>query len=82
MARSLGQIEIQLTDFMSKHGAVLSDDERAALVDASSDAGYGKFDVVGGDVDPEANKKADEMYSKLKTLEARLFSQVRSQASL
>lgn len=82
MARNFGRIEVLLTEFMAKHGAMLSDEERAALVDATSDAGYGKFEVIDGDVEPEANKKADEMYSKLKRLESKLIGRVRAQASL
>lgn len=82
MAMDFGKIESRLADFMAKHGAVLNDEERAVLVDAISDAGYGKFDVYDGEVAPDANRKADEMYGKLKTLEAQLLQRVRSQASL
>ncbi|ACV33998.1 hypothetical protein [Accumulibacter sp.] len=82
IAHDFGRIETRLSDFMSKHGAVLTDDERALLVDATSDAGYGKFDVIDGDVDSNANQKADELYQKLKNLEAKLIERVRAQASL
>lgn len=47
------------------------------LVEAGSDAGYGKFEVCEGDVEPEVNKKSDEMYSKLKQLEVKLIGRVR-----
>ena len=82
MATDFGKIELRLAEFMTTHGAVLNDEERAILVDATSDAGYGKFDVLDGGVAPEANQKADEMYEKLKRLEAQLLQRVRAQASL
>jgi len=82
IAQDFGRIEIRLSDFMSKHGALLTDEERSLLTDATSDAGYGKFDVIDGNVDAAANKMADELYQKLKTLEAQLIQRVRAQASL
>lgn len=82
MARNFSRIEVLLTEFMAKHGAMLNDEERAALVNATSDAGYGKFEVVDGDVGPDTNRKADEMYSMLKQLESRLIGRVRAQTSL
>ena len=82
IARNFGRIEGLLTDFMAKHAAMLTDEEHAELVDATSDAGYGKFAVVDGEVDPETNLKANDMYEKLKDLEAKLLARVRAQASL
>lgn len=82
MARNFGKIERQLSDFMAKHIAVLTDEERAALIDATSYAGYGKFGVADGEIDADANIKADELYTKLKELEAKLITRVRAQASL
>lgn len=82
IAQDFGKIETRLGDFMSKHGAVLNDEERSLLVDATSDAGYGKFNVFDGEVDSDANMKANEMYEKLKALETKLIQRVRAQASL
>ncbi len=82
IAQNFGRIEIRLSDFLSKHGAVLNDEERILLIDAMSDAGYGKFDILGPDVDSKSNKKADEIYQKLKILDAQLIERVRAQASL
>lgn len=82
MARNFGKIEFQLSGFIAGHAAVLTDEERSALVDAMSAAGYGKFDVIDGVVGPDTNVKADVLYTKLKELEARLIARVRAQASL
>jgi len=82
IAQNFGKIEARLSDFMAKHGAMLNEEERKILVDATSDAGYGKFDVIDGEVDPDANKTANDMYEKLKTLERRLLERVRAQAAL
>ena len=81
IAQDFSRIETLLSDFMSKHGAMLNDTERALLVDATSDAGYGKFEIDGPDVDSVSNKKADQLYQKLKKLEVQLLQRVRAQAS-
>lgn len=82
IACNFGGIERQLSEFMGKHAAVLSDEERSALIDVLSTAGYGKFDVIDGNVSADANAKAEELHTKLKELEARLIGRVRAQASL
>jgi len=82
IAHDFGRIEVRLSDFMSKHGAMLNDTERALLSDAMSDAGFGKFDIDGPDISPESNKMADEIYQKLKSLDTQLIERVRAQASL
>jgi hypothetical protein len=82
IAQDFGKIEMRLDDFMANYGAMLNDEERAILVSASSDAGYGKFEVVDGEVDTETNKKANDMYDSLKDLEAKLIKRVREQAAL
>lgn len=82
IAQNFGKIETRLGDFMAKHGAMLNEEERHILVDATSDAGYGKFDVIDGAVDAHANKTANDMYEKLKSLEAKLLERVRAQAAL
>ncbi len=82
IALSFGKIEVRLDDFMSKHGADLTQDERRILTSATSDAGYGKFNLSGGEVDAEENKRANDMYEKLQSLERQLMKRVRDQASL
>lgn len=81
IAQDFGKIELRLDDFMAKHGAMLNEDERGILVDATSDAGYGKFQVVDGEVDADANNGANAMYEKLKALESKLLKRVREQAA-
>ena len=77
--RGIGREEALL---MAKHGAMLNEEERKILVDATSDAGYGKFDVIDGEVDANANKTANDMYEKLKALEAKLEEARRKRSSL
>lgn len=82
IAQDYAKIEARLDDFLTKHGAMLNDEERAILVAASSDAGYGKFNVLDGVVDVETNKAANDMYESLKALEGKLIKRVREQAAL
>lgn len=82
IAESFGKIEIRLSDFLAKYGAVLTDEERGLLTSAISDAGYGKFDITDGEVDPEANKQAGILYNNLQSLEKQLIGRVRDQSSL
>lgn len=82
IARNFGRIEKELATFLSKHGAVLTDEERKILVGAMTDAGYGKFDVVDGNVDSDANMQAGEIFENLKLLEDKLVTRVRDQSSL
>lgn len=82
IAQDLGKIEIRLGDFLAKFGAVLTDEERKTLTVAMSDAGFGKFDVIDGEVDPEANRQAGEIYNNLQALQAKLVARVRDQSSL
>lgn len=82
IARNFGRIEKELAAFLSKHGAVLTDEERKILVGAMADAGHGKFDIVDGEVDPDANTQAGELFENLKSLEEKLVARVRDQSSL
>lgn len=82
MAQDFGRTEARLDDFMAKHGAMLDQEERNLLASAITDAGQGKFEVIDGEVSPEANNKAGEMYEKVQKLEGRLIGRVRAQASL
>lgn len=82
IAHDFGKIEIRLGDFLAKFGSVLTDEERKILTAAMSDAGFGKFDVSDGEVAPEANKQAGELYENLQTLQAKLVDRVRDQSSL
>lgn len=82
IACNFGRIEKELAAFLSKHGAVLTDDERKILVSAMSDAGYGKFHIVDGEVDPDANTQAGVLYENLQLLEQKLVNRVRDQSSL
>lgn len=82
IAQDFGKIEARLDDFMAKHGAMLDEEERTLLVSATSDAGYGKFHVLDGEVDPDVNNGASGMYDKLRALEAKLIKRVREQAAL
>ena len=82
IAQNFGSIEIKLSDFLGKFSAVLSDEERKVLTNAISEAGYGKFDVMGEEVDAEANKQAGELYNNLRSLEELMIKRVRGQSSL
>lgn len=82
IAEDFEKIEIRLNDFLAKYGAVLTDNEKKILTSAISDAGYGKFDVIGGEVDTDANQKAGELYFNLQELEKQLIGRVRDQSSL
>ena len=82
IARNFVRIEKELAAFLGKHGAVLTDDKRKILVGAMSDAGHGKFDIVDGEVDPDANTQAGVLYENLMSLEEKLVIRVRDQSSL
>lgn len=82
IARDFAKIEARLEDFMGKHGAMLNEEERGIMVSATSDAGFGKFNVFGEEIDTETNKLANDMYRKLEGLEKKLLDRVRAQAAL
>ena len=82
IAQNFGKIEIRLGDFLAKFGAVLTDAERKILTGAISDAGYGKFDVIEGQDNPDANTNAGELYNNLLLLEKQMIGRVRGQSSL
>ena len=71
-----------MDNFVSQHGAMLNNEERELLISAKSGADYGNFEVVGGEASPEALRIADEMFKTLETLEKKLLTRVRDQASL
>ncbi len=83
IALDFGKSEIRLNDFLTKFGAVLTDAERTILLNAISEAGFGKFDIrENGEVDVDTNRKAGEFYESLQTLEKQLIERVRNQSSL
>lgn len=81
MANDFASIEVRLTDFMTKHAAMLNETERELLVGARADAGYGKFGDHDGTGFDEV-EQAEKMYAKLKELERILLERVRAQARL
>lgn len=82
IAEDFSKIEARLDDFMTKHGAMLNEAERTILADAGSSAGIGKFYVSDGNVSSESNQLANDVFEKLKDLEAKLLKRVRAQAAL
>lgn len=82
IAKCFGSIEKRLEGYFSQFSAVLTDEERKLLIDAISDAGYSKFEVINGDVSSKSNHDADVLYKKLAALEEKLISRVRNQVSL
>lgn len=82
IARNFRRIEKELAAFLSKHGAVLTNEERQLLVGAIADTGHSKLDIIGGEVDLDANQQAGVFYENLKLLEERLVTRARDQSSL
>jgi hypothetical protein len=82
IAANFGRIEIRLSDFLATYGAVLTDEEREILTSAISEAGYGKFDVMGGEISAETNEGAGKLYTNLKALGTLLIGRARDQSSL
>lgn len=82
IAQCFSSIEKKLEKYFSEYAAVLTEEERKLLIDAISDAGYSKFEVIDGKVSAESNHAADVLYKKLISLEGKLIARVRNQASL
>jgi len=74
-------IENELREFAIKHAAVLTDGENDLLDEATGIAGQWKFHALPGQVAPQANEKADELYNKVKALKHQLMERVRAQSS-
>ena len=82
IATSFGAISGRLDKFVSQHVAMLNEEERDLLMSAKLDADTGSFEVFGSEPSSEALRNASEMFDKLKTLEEKLLTRVRGQASL
>ncbi|HDZ8982160.1 hypothetical protein ACET6Z_16475 [Aeromonas veronii] len=81
ISHSFGKIESELGKYLSKHGAILSEEVKDLISFSEGTAAENKFDISGPEVPQSANKAADEMFEKLNEAEKRLIAQVRSQSS-
>jgi hypothetical protein len=76
------KIEIALTDFISRYGAVLKEDVQEHIGNAIHLAGEHKFEITDAGVSSSANSAADEIFRKLHEAERLLLKQVHLQSSI
>ena len=83
VAQDFARIEKSLRDFLAKHGAVLMDADRDAVVNQIHELTVGKNNVQsdGPEVDDQSIKKAEAIYKELRALESKLIERVRAQAA-
>lgn len=81
IASSFGKIEHILNEYLAKHGAVLTDDIVDLLVESLGIVGEGQFEVIAPDIPTSANDKANQLYEKLHSAEAKLLVKLRGQVS-
>jgi hypothetical protein len=84
IAQDFARIEKSLRDFLAKHGAVLMDADRDAVVSQIHNLAVGKNNVQsdGPEIDDHSIKLAGEIYKELRVLESKLIERVRAQAAL
>ncbi len=82
IAQDFSNIEKTLSNYLSKHGAVLSEDVRNSLCLCIGISGKSKFEVEGPEVPRPANEAADDVHKKLHSIEQALLSRVHSQISI
>ena len=81
IASSFGKIEHILNEYLAKHGAVLTDDIVDLLEESLGIVGEGQFEVIAPDIPTSANDKANQLYEKLHSAEAKLLVKLRGQVS-
>lgn len=79
LAYKLEKIEVDIKSFISRHGAILSDDVLSSLHHASAKSGEFKFKIKGPDVPESVNKAAEDVFNYLKDAEKKLIASVRGQ---
>jgi len=82
IARDFGKIENLIAKYLRDNGAVLNDQVKDILASCEAIAAENQFEVISGEVSPEANKAADDMYAKLQKAEETLLVQVRGQVTI
>lgn len=81
IAHRFDKIESELGKYLSKHGAILSEEVKDLISFSEGAASENKFDIMDVVVPESANKAADEMFKKLNEAEKLLIAQVRTQSS-
>jgi hypothetical protein len=81
IASNFGKVEHILNDYLSRHGAVLTDDTVDLLIESLAITGEGKFEVMQNEIPKSANKSANELYEKLHEVESKLLVQLRGQVT-
>ena len=81
IAHDLGNIETQLDSYLSKHGAILTEEIRDHISHSEGIAMENKFIVPGKDVSSSAINAVKDMFEKLDAAEEGLINLVRSQSS-
>lgn len=81
IAQNFSSIEDKLGAYLSKHGAILSDEIKNLISLSESIAAENKFDVVEPDAPDCAITAAEEMFTKIDKVEQLLIDQFRTQLS-
>ena len=81
IAHDFGKIEHKINDYLTTHGAVLSDEVVDLLVTALGVAGETQFEITSPEVPSSANKAANTLYEKLHDAEQKLLEKLHGQIS-
>jgi hypothetical protein len=80
IAQNFHRIELILHAYLSKHGAILSEEVLDIIGTCISIAGENKFEIMSPDVSKVANEAANSFYEKLKEAEKIVLQKFHSQA--
>jgi hypothetical protein len=81
IAQTFPHINNSIDSFLSKHGAVLSEEQKELLTNSVGLVSYYSHETQQDDISDEANRAADKVYNNLLKTEKSLVKQIRSQTS-